>query len=153
MGSVIGVGRRPGRQRERTDTRCALSVGKHKANSGWTVPVGSSSSGASACIASLIPLVLRPPLRRHRPSRNNQRLVLALATPGANPFSDGLLPLLWLQKRRVQNNETHPKQFHELQMSICLLHCSYPSAPSAWTLIHEARRCQPVLLLQIVSGR
>ncbi len=41
------------------------------------------------CIDCLIP----PLPRRLRPSRSNQRLVLVLGIPGANPFSDVLLPL------------------------------------------------------------
>ena len=43
-----------------------------------------------------------------RSSRSNPRLVLALATPGANPFSDVLLPPLVLHQSFVQKNETHP---------------------------------------------
>jgi hypothetical protein len=108
---AIDSGKRPGRQRWLIGKCCAHTSGKHKASSGWSVPVGSSSCGAYGCIGCLIPMLLLPPLRRLRPSRRIQLVVLALATPGTNPFSDVLLPPLLLQQRCVQKNETHPPIF------------------------------------------
>jgi hypothetical protein len=108
MRCAIESGSRLGRRRWLSDKRCAPSVGKQRANSGWTGPCGSSSSGEYECIGCLIPLLLRPSLRQLRPSPSNQPLVLALVTPGANRFSDVLLPSLLLQKRFVQKNEPHP---------------------------------------------
>lgn len=109
MRCAIESGSKPGRQHWLIGKRCAPNVGKHRANSGWKVPCGSSSSGAYGCLDGRIPLALLLPRRRLRPSRSNQRLVLVLGTPGANPFSDALLPPLVLQKSFVQKNETHPK--------------------------------------------
>src|SRR5205823_10392051 len=96
-----------------SDKRCTPSFGKTRATSGWRVPFGSSSSGAYGCIGYLTHPLLLPPLRRLRSSRGTKRLVLALAIPGANPFSDVLLPSLLLQKRFVQKNEPHPSGFAE----------------------------------------
>src|SRR6266566_1250710 len=107
--SVIESGSRPGRRRWLSDKRCAPSVGKQRASNGSTVPFGSSSFGEYGSIGCLIPLLLLPLHRRLRPSaRSNQLIVLALAIPGANPFSDVLLRPVLLQKRLVQKNETHP---------------------------------------------
>src|SRR5713226_8136771 len=106
MRCAIESGSRPGQQRWLSDKRCTPSAGKHRVSSGWRAPCGSSSSGEYGYIDCLIPLLL--PRRRLRSPRSNPRLVLALATPGANPFSDVLLPPLLLQKRFVQKNETHP---------------------------------------------
>ena len=111
MRSAIESGSRLGRPRERIGTRCAPSVGKQRASNGSTVPFGSSSFGEYGSIGCLIPLLLLPLHRRLRPSaRSNQLIVLALAIPGANPFSDVLLRPVLLQKRLVQKNETHPSQ-------------------------------------------
>lgn len=108
MRSAIERGSRPGRPRWYSDKRCAPSVGKPRVSNGSRVPGGSSSFGAYGCIGCLIPLVLLLPRRRLRPSRSNQRPVLALGTPGANPFSDVPLSPLVLEKSFVQKNETHP---------------------------------------------
>lgn len=119
MRSAIESGSRPGRFRERIGAHCAPSIGKHRVTSVWRAPCGSSSAGAYGCIGFLIPLLVLLPLRRHRPSRSTQRLVLALGTPGANPFSGALLPPLVLWKSCVQNNETHPGTEPCLRSMIC----------------------------------
>ena len=73
------------------------------------MPVGSSSSGAYGCTGYPTHRSTLPPNLRLRPSPSNQLVVLVLAISGANLFSDGLLPPLRFQKRRVQKNETHPR--------------------------------------------
>ncbi len=108
MRSAIGAGTRRGRQHELSDKCCAGVGGKQRVSSVWTVPFGSSSCGEYGCIGCLTPLLLLPSLRRLRPAKSNQRLILALAIPGTNLFSDGLLPPLSVQQRWVQKNETHP---------------------------------------------
>jgi hypothetical protein len=109
MRSVIASGSRPGRPCERTGKRYALSIGKQRANSDWSVLGGSLSSWVYGFIGCLIHLFLFPPHRLLKPSRSNQDDELVLAIPGANPFSDVLFPPLLLQKSFVQNNETRPK--------------------------------------------
>ena len=108
MRSAIASGTRPGRRRWRIGKRCARVGGRQRANSDWPAPFGSSSSGEYGCTGCLIHLFLFPPQRRLRPSRSNQFVVLVLAIPGANPFSDAFRPALRFQQRRVQKNETHP---------------------------------------------
>src|SRR5213078_1886855 len=108
MRSAIGGGTRRGRHHERSDKRCARVGGKQRVSSVWTVPVGSSSCGEYGWIGCHTHRSMLPPHRRLRPSRSNQLVVLVLAIPGANLFSDGLLPPLRFQKRRVQKNEQHP---------------------------------------------
>ena len=73
---------------------------------GW--PDGFCYALAERGVHSARDLLLRLPLRRPQPSSSNQRLVLALATPGVNRFSVVLLPARELQKRFLQKNETHP---------------------------------------------
>jgi hypothetical protein len=103
MPSAIASGSRLGRQRWRIGKHGALTVGKHRANSDWTVPCGCLSPVAYGCIDCPIPRVLLPP-RRLRCSKSTQRRVLVLAMPGAPPFSGVLLPLLVLEQSCVQNN-------------------------------------------------
>ena len=106
--SATGNGTRPGRRQWPIDESFAQVSDKQTVSSDWPAPFGSSSSGEYGCIGCPIHLFLFPPHRRLRPSRSNQFVVLVLAIPGANPFSDVLLPPLRFQKRRVQKNETHP---------------------------------------------
>lgn len=48
--------------------------------------------------------------RRLMLSQSNRPVVLALAIPGANPFSGILLPPLCALETRVQKNNMHPYQ-------------------------------------------
>src|SRR5713101_1968514 len=126
MRSAIGSGTRPGRQRWLIDKRFARVGGKQTVSSSWPRPVGSSSSGERGWTGCPTHRSMLPPHRRLRPSRSNQLVVLALAIPGANLFSDALLPPLRFQKRRVQKNETHPYPGSfslELFRAVCLLPC------------------------------
>src|SRR5947209_8643145 len=117
MRSAIASGSRAGRPRWPIDKRYAPSCGKPRESLGWSVPCSSSSSGASGCIGCLIPLLLLLPRRRLRSTRSPQRLVLALGTPGANPFCDVLLPPLLLPQSLVQKNEPHPFFIEHLQIA------------------------------------
>src|SRR5260370_22705811 len=108
MRSAIASGTRPGRRQWLIDERFAQVSDKQTVSSDWPVPCGSSSFGERAPIGCPIHLCLFPPNLRLRPSRSNQFVVLVLAIPGADPFSDVLLPPLSLRERRVQKNETHP---------------------------------------------
>ena len=51
MRCAIASGSRPGRPRWRSDKRCAPSVGKQRANSGWSMPCGSCHLGRTAVSA------------------------------------------------------------------------------------------------------
>jgi hypothetical protein len=108
MRSVIGSGTRRGGQRWPIDKRFARVGGKQTVSSSWPRPFGSSSSGERGWTGCPTHRSMLPPNLRLRPSRSTQLVVLALAIPGANLFSDALLPPLRFQKRRVQKNETHP---------------------------------------------
>ncbi len=114
MRSAIASGTRPGRRQWLIDERFAQVSDKQTESLDWPVPCGSSSFGERAPIGCPIYLCLFPPNLRLRPSRSNQFVVLVLAIPGADPFSDVLLPPLSLRERRVQKNETHPSVKHIL---------------------------------------
>ncbi len=77
MRSVIACGSRPGRPRERIGRRYALSIGKQRANSDWSVLGGSLSSWVYGCIGCLIPQLLLLPRQQLRSSRSHRVSLLA----------------------------------------------------------------------------
>src|SRR6266516_3290367 len=107
MRCAIGAGTRPGRQQGRIDKRLAPSVGASAVSSAWFAPVGPSST-RRGCSSGRIRWSRRLPNLWLRPVERHALRVLALAIPGASPFSDGpLLPLLF-QELSMQKNEPHP---------------------------------------------
>jgi hypothetical protein len=103
MTQVASTGSRPDRPRWHSDKRCAPTVGKHRAISGWSLFFGSLSYGERGSTDCLIPQLLLPLHRRlMSAARNNQLVVLVLAIPGTHRFSDVLLRPLLPQQSFVQ---------------------------------------------------